>query len=120
MVFDVKPADIQALLNSVKSMIPFLTPPTASEVQQEQEDMEKEAASSQEKGTVMGWIRGRLENSDPKVLQFFTNAVLALAVTKLFSPFKLGITILITPTVARRLKALGFKFGPTTATRKGI
>ncbi|KAI9338376.1 hypothetical protein DFJ73DRAFT_847964 [Zopfochytrium polystomum] len=47
----------------------------------------------------------------PAVQTLATNVLLAMAMTKLFLPIKLTIVAFLTPTVARRLRSMGFDFG---------
>ncbi|TPX61263.1 hypothetical protein CcCBS67573_g08943 [Chytriomyces confervae] len=45
------------------------------------------------------------------VLTLGTNVLLAMVMTKLFVPVKLGLVAVVTPVVARRLRAMGFDMG---------
>ncbi|KAJ3233338.1 hypothetical protein HDU81_002319 [Chytriomyces hyalinus] len=45
------------------------------------------------------------------VLTLGTNVLLAMVMTKLFVPVKLGLVAVVTPVVARRLRAMGFNMG---------
>ncbi|KAI8897247.1 hypothetical protein BC833DRAFT_552863 [Globomyces pollinis-pini] len=45
---------------------------------------------------------------DPTFVRISTNVLLAMGMTKLFAPIKIGLTALIVPGVSRKLKALGW------------
>ncbi|KAJ3110347.1 hypothetical protein HDU96_006681 [Phlyctochytrium bullatum] len=47
----------------------------------------------------------------PWIITVGTNVLLAMAMTKLFLPLKVGVVVAVTPTVAKRLRAMGFDFG---------
>jgi hypothetical protein len=59
--------------------------------------------SSDTPSTFQNWFSG-----NPTLVKLGTNAVLAMAIAKLFIPVKLGLVAYITPRAARRLTAMGF------------
>lgn len=75
--------------------------------------MEKEKKSEEDpEKTSNQWISMLPEwMRNPATRQVLTNVLLAMAMTKLFLPIKLGITAAITPMVARKLRDLGFQLG---------
>ncbi|KAI8821649.1 Sucrase/ferredoxin-like-domain-containing protein [Fimicolochytrium jonesii] len=48
---------------------------------------------------------------NPATHAMLTNILLAMAMTKMFLPIKLGITAAIVPTVAKKLRSMGFNLG---------
>ncbi|KAL2917807.1 DUF1279 superfamily [Polyrhizophydium stewartii] len=62
-----------------------------------------------ERKSVLDWLPEWARN--PTVVRIGTNALLAMAMTKLFVPIKVAITAAIVPSVAKRLRAMGFNIG---------
>ena len=57
---------------------------------------------------------------NPAVMKFGTNVLLAMAMTKLFVPFKLALTAAVTPSVAKSLRSLGFTLGKPGGFRDAV
>jgi hypothetical protein len=97
---NISPHDIQSFLYRIKSSIPFLH--SSQDLDKEEEQVRQEAEQAQHEG-ILGWIHSQLESSNPEMVQFMTNAVLAMAVAKLFSPIKLAITVLVLDLVGNNI-----------------
>ncbi|KAJ3035100.1 hypothetical protein HDV00_004322 [Rhizophlyctis rosea] len=100
--FGVDQARIQAALDYVKAALGFHVP-TPEERQQKEQEETKESAK---------WLQYLPEwTKDPAVRTVLTNVLLAMAMTKLFMPIKIAITAAIVPSVARKLRSMGFNLG---------
>ncbi|KAJ3213454.1 hypothetical protein HDU67_002878 [Dinochytrium kinnereticum] len=91
---------IQSLFTYIKTLLGYpASPPSKSDSTEEEEDRK----------SITRFLPSFLQS--PWVITVGTNVLLAMAMTKLFLPFKLGVVVAVTPTVAKRLRALGFDFG---------
>ncbi|KAJ3328662.1 hypothetical protein HDU76_009529 [Blyttiomyces sp. JEL0837] len=97
---------IMGVINKAKSFIGLKTKPHHEEKAENQEEL---AEAKKDAAGVFKYVPEVFKS--PSVLTFMTNVLLAMAMTKLFLPIKLTVVAFVTPTVAKRLRAMGFDFG---------
>ena len=72
----------------------------------------REAEAKEEQQESAEWLKYLPEwTKDPSIRAHMTNVLLAMGMTKLFMPVKLGITAAIVPGVAKKLRGMGFNLG---------
>ncbi|KAJ3292190.1 hypothetical protein HK104_005515 [Borealophlyctis nickersoniae] len=101
-VLGIDSAQIRAALDYVKAKLGFHVPTPEERAAEDSEDKEE---SRKWVTYLPEWAR------EPAVLTTSRNVLLAMAMTKLFMPIKLGITAAVTPAVAKKLRNLGFNLG---------
>ncbi|KAJ3093878.1 hypothetical protein HDU97_008888 [Phlyctochytrium planicorne] len=95
--------DAQTITSAFSRIKSFLGFPLATSTDEIQEEEDGETFSSH----LPGFMR------NPWLMTILSNALLAMAMTKLFGPIKLGVVLAVTPAVAKRLRAMGFDLGRT-------
>ena len=96
---DLSAKDIDALFSRIKTFLGFPTTQGESEVEEEKKD------------GILSRFFVWMDIRDPRIQSLTQTFILALALAKLFSPVKLAITATITPSIARRMQALGLDLG---------
>ncbi|KAI8845479.1 hypothetical protein BC829DRAFT_399478 [Chytridium lagenaria] len=92
---------ITTLFTRIKTLLGFKpAPPTDDDYDEEVQ---------KDKKSILRFLPEFLQN--PMVITVGTNILLAMAMTKLFLPIKLAVVVGVTPTVAKRLRGMGFDFG---------
>ena len=85
--------DVGEIINKLKQLSPLHKHSEDEEaLKQEKKEIQKKAEN-----VGSGWIE------NPAILNVLSNALLAMGITKVFSPLKLLITGMITPSVAKRI-----------------
>ncbi|KAJ3191053.1 hypothetical protein HK101_008137 [Irineochytrium annulatum] len=96
---------IMAVLDRAKAILGFKTKlPTEAETEAADASDRKE-----EKSFLLRYLPEPLQK--PWLITVLTNVLLAMAMTKLFIPIKVGVVLGITPSIAKKLRSMGFDFG---------
>lgn len=88
--------DVYMAFNKIKNALGIETIPIDEQLENESQDSGKVISS------LPAWM------NNPTVVKVATVFLLASAITKLFTPIKLGVTVAIVPTVHKVLKRLGY------------
>jgi Protein of unknown function (DUF1279) len=99
-VLGIDQKDVAEVFNKVKTAVGIDTTPH-----------EETKVDLEEAGEVVSYMPEFMQN--PTVVKVTTTLLLATAMTKLFTPLKVAITVAIVPTVARTLTRLGYIKGRT-------
>ncbi|KAJ3109167.1 hypothetical protein HDU97_008566 [Phlyctochytrium planicorne] len=100
-VLGVDAQTIGAIFTRIKGFLGFKKP--------EKHEQTSEEAREEEEKTLVRFLPEFMQN--PWLITVVTNVLLAMAMTKLFIPIKVGVVVAVTPAVAKRLRAMGFDFG---------
>ncbi|KAJ3035089.1 hypothetical protein HK097_004293, partial [Rhizophlyctis rosea] len=96
---------IRAALDSIKQTLGFHVPTPTEIAAREAESQLEQKESAKWMQYLPEWTR------DPAVRVHMTNFLLAMGMTKLFMPVKLGITAAVVPGLAKKLRGMGFNLG---------